>query len=86
MTDRGRKESEMKRVIGILKVVFNYDFLYISGGNADKINFKLDDNIIIAGNRDGIKGGAKLWEQQNKMAAGNAKTSASVDEVQNFVV
>ncbi len=49
----------MKRVIEILKVVFNYDRLYISGGSAKEINFKLDDNIIISGNRDGIKGRRK---------------------------
>ena len=62
--------KRMKRVIGILKVVFNYDRLYISGGSAKEINFKLDDNIVIAGNRDGIKGGARLWEQEYKMNAG----------------
>ena len=62
--------KRMKRVIKILKVVFNYDRLYISGGSAKEINFKLDDNIVIAGNRDGIKGGAKLWEQEYKMNAG----------------
>jgi polyphosphate glucokinase len=60
----GKKKwnKRMKRVIGILKIVVNYDKLYISGGNADKLDFKLDKNIIIVGNRDGIKGGAKLWE------------------------
>ncbi|KAA9037623.1 ROK family protein [Ginsengibacter hankyongi] len=67
----GKKKwnKRMKRVIEILKVVFNYDRLYISGGSAKEINFKLDDNIVIAGNRDGIKGGAKLWEQEHRMNA-----------------
>lgn len=51
----------MQKVIGILKTVFNYDRLYISGGNAKKLTFPLDENIAIANNRDGIKGGAKLW-------------------------
>ncbi len=61
----GKKKwnKRVKKVIEILKVVFNYDYLYISGGNADKIDFKLDDNITILGNRDGIKGGAILWSQ-----------------------
>ena len=64
----GKKKwnKRMKRVIEILKVVFNYDRLYISGGNADLIKFKLDENITIASNKDGIKGGAKLWKQQFK--------------------
>jgi polyphosphate glucokinase len=51
----------LKKVIAILKTVFNYDRLYISGGNAKNINFDLEDNIIIANNREGIKGGARLW-------------------------
>ena len=62
--------KRMKRVIKILKVVFNYDRLYISGGSAKEISFKLDSNIIIANNKDGIKGGAKLWEQEYKMNVG----------------
>ncbi len=64
----GKKKwnKRMQRVIEILKVVFNYDTLYISGGNADKLDFKLDKNIIIVGNRDGIKGGAALWKQKQK--------------------
>jgi polyphosphate glucokinase len=53
----------MKRVIAILDVVFNYDHLYISGGNAKLIRFKLDDNVTIADNRQGIKGGMILWKQ-----------------------
>ncbi|MEO7961371.1 MAG: ROK family protein [Ginsengibacter sp.] len=61
----GKKKwnKRMMKVIEILKVVFNYDILYISGGNADKLDFKLDQNVVIVGNRDGIKGGAALWKQ-----------------------
>jgi polyphosphate glucokinase len=40
--------------------------LYISGGNAKKIDFRLDDNITIATNLEGIRGGAKLWQSDNK--------------------
>ncbi|MCW3110778.1 MAG: chromosome partitioning protein ParA [Segetibacter sp.] len=49
------------KVIEILKTVFNYDHLYIGGGNAKKINFDLDANMTIVSNKDGIKGGARLW-------------------------
>ncbi|WP_242919847.1 ROK family protein [Pontibacter liquoris] len=52
----------MQKVLQILKTVFNYDHLYISGGNADKLRFTLDDNITIVSNVDGIKGGARLWQ------------------------
>lgn len=53
----------MMQVLAILKAVFNYDHLFISGGNASKLRFKLDENITIVSNRDGIKGGARLWQQ-----------------------
>ncbi len=53
--------KRVEKVIQILKTVFNYDHLYISGGNAKKIKFKLDKNITLANNQDGIKGGARLW-------------------------
>ncbi len=55
--------TRVEKCFDILKAVFNYDRLYISGGNAKKINFKLDDNITVVSNREGIKGGAKLWQQ-----------------------
>lgn len=55
--------KRLKHVIEVLGTVFNYDHLYISGGNAKLINFKLDDNVTIADNRQGIKGGMVLWKQ-----------------------
>jgi polyphosphate glucokinase len=51
----------MKRVLKVLKTVINYDKLYIGGGNSDKLNFKLDKNIKLVTNQDGIKGGSRLW-------------------------
>jgi polyphosphate glucokinase len=61
---KGKKKwnKRMKKVIDVLKTVFNYDHLYISGGNAEYINFQLDNNISIESNQDGIKGGAVLWK------------------------
>ena len=60
-----RWNKRLAKVIGILKTVFNYDRLYLGGGNATRINFKLDSNIKIVSNVDGIHGGAKLWAQEN---------------------
>lgn len=54
----------MKKVFAIIKTVFNYDRLYISGGNAKNLTFPLDDNMIIVSNREGIKGGARLWNDE----------------------
>lgn len=55
----------LTKVISILKTVFNYDHLYISGGNAKKIDFELEENITVATNLDGIRGGAKLWQKDH---------------------
>lgn len=64
-----RWNKRVKRVIEILKVVFNYDRLYIGGGSAKQINFKPDSNIIITNNKDGIKGGARLWKVEHELIA-----------------
>lgn len=63
MSEAGEEKwnRRMRKVLDILKTTFNYDRLYLGGGNAKKINFPLDENITMATNRDGIKGGARLW-------------------------
>jgi polyphosphate glucokinase len=58
-----RWNKRLRKVIDILKTVFNYDHLYISGGNAKKIDFVLDNNITLTTNMDGIRGGAALWKK-----------------------
>lgn len=65
---QGKKEwnERLERVIEIYKTVFNYDTLYIGGGNSKEINFPLDHNIKLVSNKDGIKGGAKLWDLEEK--------------------
>lgn len=42
---------------------FNWDHLYLGGGNAEKINQKLPENITIVSNEDGLTGGVELWKQ-----------------------
>jgi len=78
--------KRMKKVIEILKVVYNYDYLYISGGCAQKIKFELDKNISIVGNKDGIKGGAKLWEQKDKENALKEKLVDESNNIENLIV
>lgn len=58
--------ERLQRIIQIYKTVFNYDTLYLGGGNAKHIDFELDHNIKTVSNRDGIKGGAKLWAAKEK--------------------
>jgi polyphosphate glucokinase len=54
--------KRMEKVLTVLKTVFNYDRLYLGGGNARKLTFPLDENITIVSNIEGIKGGARLWQ------------------------
>ena len=56
-----KMEQAHEESFEILKTVFNYDTLYIGGGNADKLTFKLDKNMKLVTNQDGIKGGSRLW-------------------------
>jgi len=64
----GKKDwnDRLAQVIETYKTVFNYDTLYIGGGNSKHITFELDHNIKLVTNKDGIKGGAKLWEVAEK--------------------
>jgi len=56
----------MKKVLKVIKTVVNYDTLYIGGGNSDKLKFKLDKDIKIVTNIEGIKGGARLWQKDHR--------------------
>ncbi len=60
----GKKKwnKRMEKVLAVVKTVFNYDHLYLGGGNAALLSFPLDKNITVIGNVDGIKGGIKLWQ------------------------
>lgn len=65
-----RWNERIKKVLIVLKTVFNYDFLYIGGGNSKILNFSLESNMKKFSNKDGIKGGARLWKQIEQASAG----------------
>jgi len=69
----GKKKwnKRMEKVFEVLKTVFNYDTLYIGGGNADKLTFPLDTNMKIVTNEDGIKGGSRLWTLEHNTKTAN---------------
>jgi polyphosphate glucokinase len=52
----------VRRMLNIVRTLLNYDRLYIGGGNADRINFKLPPDVTIVSNEAGITGGVRLWE------------------------
>ncbi len=50
------------KAITQIEALFNYDHLYIGGGNAEKINFSLPVNTTRVPNEDGLLGGVALWK------------------------
>ena len=68
--DKARKKIGKKRwnrrvrfAIKTLRILTNFDRLYIGGGNADKINFELEPDVRIISNDCGVRGGAWLWRK-----------------------
>lgn len=61
------KQKWSKRVgemIALLSAIFNYDHLYIGGGNAEHIKIDLPDNVSLFENVDGMTGGIRLWDEE----------------------
>ena len=57
--------KRVAKVLSVIKVVFNYDRLYLGGGGVKSLTIVLEENIHLFNNQDGIKGGAKLWEMKD---------------------
>jgi len=54
----------IKKLIAVLQTVFNYDHLYLGGGNSACVKFKLPRNVTIVSNDAGMEGGAYAWRQK----------------------
>jgi polyphosphate glucokinase len=52
----------LQEAIAQTSATFNWDFLYIGGGNTKKIEFKPGKNIQIVSNEAGLLGGVALWK------------------------
>jgi polyphosphate glucokinase len=51
----------LEKAIVQLEALFNFDHLYIGGGNSGKIDFTLPKNVTRVPNEDGLLGGVALW-------------------------
>ena len=60
---RKRWNKWVGRAITQLEALFNYDHLYIGGGNAMKIDIPLPKHVTRVPNQDGLLGGAALWRE-----------------------
>jgi polyphosphate glucokinase len=54
--------KHLRDAIDELAKTFNFDRLYIGGGNASDIDFKLPPNVRVVSNTEGLLGGIKLWQ------------------------
>jgi polyphosphate glucokinase len=55
--------QRLKRAIESLEHLFNYDSLYIGGGNARRLTIKLPPNAKVVENIAGLLGGIALWHE-----------------------
>ncbi|MFW6359787.1 MAG: ROK family protein [Chroococcales cyanobacterium] len=64
LEEYGRKKwnKRLKKAIASLQHLFNYERIYIGGGETENITFELPDNAKIVPNVLGLLGGIKLWE------------------------
>jgi polyphosphate glucokinase len=58
---RKRWNKLLQKAIPQLEALFNFDHLYIGGGNAARIDFALPAHVTRVPNEDGLLGGAALW-------------------------
>ncbi len=68
LTRYGKKQwnKRLAEAIAQTSATFNWDHLYLGGGNTKKIIFKLPKDVSIVSNEDGIFGGVALWREASK--------------------
>jgi polyphosphate glucokinase len=57
-----RWSKRVLQAISQLEALFNYDHLYLGGGNVPHLRAKLPDNVSVFDNVQGMKGGLHLWQ------------------------
>jgi polyphosphate glucokinase len=55
----------LQEAIAQTAATFNWDHLYLGGGNTKKITIKLPPNVTIVSNKKGILGGVALWRDSS---------------------
>lgn len=60
-----RWNRRVQRAISTLRTLTNFDRLYIGGGNARLIKFKLPPDVKVVSNDLGVRGGIWLWRERS---------------------
>jgi polyphosphate glucokinase len=55
--------KRVRKAIKTLRVLANFDHLYIGGGNAKKVSIDLDPDVTLVSNEAGIEGGLAAWRE-----------------------
>lgn len=58
----------VKKLVSVLEIVFNYDRLYLGGGNSRSVKFRLPRNVSLVSNNAGMEGGAYAWRAPKSRA------------------
>ncbi|MBN3946638.1 MAG: ROK family protein [Nostoc sp.] len=61
-----RWNKRLEKAITSLEHLFNYDYLYIGGGEAVRVNFQLPLNVKLIPNITGLLGGIALWRDEKR--------------------
>jgi polyphosphate glucokinase len=63
-----RWNKHLQEAIAQTANTFNWDHLYLGGGNTKKIEFKLPDHVTVVPNETGLLGGVALWKDETLAA------------------
>jgi polyphosphate glucokinase len=59
---RAAWNRRLARAIELMRRTFNFDTLYVGGGNARCIRFHLPGDVVVVSNSIAFAGGVKVWE------------------------
>ena len=74
---RKRWNKQVEQAIQQIEALFNYDHLYIGGGNATKIDFALPMGVTRIPNEDGLLGGVALWRDSPDILTSSAASAVA---------
>jgi len=60
---RRKWNRRVRKAIETLRVLTNFDHLFIGGGNAKRVEIELPPDVSIVDNRAGVLGGIRLWDE-----------------------
>lgn len=67
-----RWNKRVRKAIGWIETLVNYDVLLIGGGNAKRLTGDLPPNVRVVPNQAGITGGIRLWDPALDALVANA--------------